>query len=489
MNMDKALEIENKYRLTETGIDGFQYWNFFRFRVFLMIQTKKEWEGLPHYVSADSPVQKAKLCAKRLYTLLNPRFYKKKQSDFLFVSGGRKVLRNGLYTDPIADPVIRMWSGSLLFEYSTGGRHFRPTEAPNVYYSDRYGAVAEARGLFHRLLKTSIFRHLRRHITKTLSEPLQELCESYGVDIDWSALLDEMAAGYFVYHSLKKSYKRFLDRIHPKVLIVVCHYELQKMIFIELCKEQGIPTIELQHGTCGTDHLAYNYNNAVRIKQFPDYYLSFSEYWRHRARFPLSSDHVISAGFPYGEMRVAELQSRNHKGAQKEILFLSQATLGKSFSEIACRLRNLLDPDEYHIVFKMHPSEYNGWKDRYKMLAASSIEVADPVSSDLYELFARASFIVGMGSTTALYEGMMFDVPVFIYLKAATKEFLEMCKQGLAGGFMETEELYTLISENRQPVGKETFWQTDAAKTMRLVIEQIVYSNDGLSGTEMEKRC
>lgn len=474
MIIDKALEIEDKFRLTEAEFEGFRYWVFCRTKIYTTIQTQMEWEGYPHYLSEESFAKKVSLFFRRLVTLLNPRYYKAKQCSILFASPGRKVLRNGLYIDTYVDPIIKMYPESILFEYSFAGKHFRPTKLSSIYYSDRYGALSEAKGFIYRLTKCREYKRAYDHITQTLAKPLQELCNIYGVVINWNPVLDEIVTYYFIYHSLKKSYMRFLNRTQPKALIVVCYYARQNMIFIELCKEKGIPTIELQHGTCGVDHFAYNFPKGSRIKQFPDYYLSFSDYWSRRARFPIPSDHIISVGFPYGESRLMELKKIVYQDKIKIILFLSQATLGKQFSEIACQLYEMLDPEEYRIIFKMHPSEFSGWKSRYKKLAQSSIEVANQDSADLYALFARAYCIVGVGSTTAMYEGMMFNIPAYVYSKSLTREFIEMCDNGIVGCFKDANDLKELILKEKILPSPDLLWKKNALLTMRETIDQIL---------------
>lgn len=65
------------------------------------------------------------------------------------------------------------------------------------------------------------------------------------------------------------------------------------MIITELAKEKEIPVIELQHGSEGSEHPGYNYSKGERIKQFPDYYFAFPEFWKNQARFPIEQDYLV----------------------------------------------------------------------------------------------------------------------------------------------------------------------------------------------------
>ena len=65
-------------------------------------------------------------------------------------------------------------------------------------------------------------------------------------------------------------------------------------------------------------------------------------------------------------------------------------------------------------MYKLHPGEYDRWREAYPWLVDADIKVIDSSEPPLYELFARSSVQVGVAST-AIYEGLTFDLETYIY--------------------------------------------------------------------------
>ena len=299
------------------------------------------------------------------------------------------------------------------------------------------------------------------------------MCDAQGVDVDLSDFFPQMAEYALVYYSLKRHYRSFLIKINPKILFVVCHYARQRMIFTELAKEMGIPVIELQHGTCGVEHPAYNYYQIEEVKQFPDYFFAFSKFWTEQARFPIPPNHRIAVGNPYGEIRTAELKRVITRAEPAMILFLSQPGRGETLSVIAANLYEMIDRDCYQIIYKMHPSEHLGWQERYHRMRDAGVPVADNTNSDLYTLIARASFVVASGNTTALYEALQFGAPCFIHLEQSMEEFKKMYESGIVGGFHTATDLYQLIRDPKAVDQNNDFWEKNSLLKMKDAIAQI----------------
>lgn len=73
-------------------------------------------------------------------------------------------------------------------------------------------------------------------------------------------------------------YDRMLNRIRPKVIIEVVSYSLPKLIVNDIAKKMNIPTIELQHGTMGKYHIAYNFSEKMDLKRFPIIFFSLASF-------------------------------------------------------------------------------------------------------------------------------------------------------------------------------------------------------------------
>lgn len=169
--------------------------------------------------------------------------------------------------------------------------------------------------------------------------------------------------------------------------------------------QKKIPTIELQHGVM-SGSIAYNYPKKSDVKQFPDYIFVFSDYWKKCAEFPIDDKNIKVVGYPYLEEKekqynkiFTEKRGRN----KKVVLFLSQWTIGNELSKMAVEFSEICD-EEYEIIFKLHPGEYENWKRNYPWLEKEDkIKVIDSLKHNIYEYFAMSDYQVGV-SSTAIYE-------------------------------------------------------------------------------------
>ena len=102
-----------------------------------------------------------------------------------------------------------------------------------------------------------------------------------------------------------------------------------------------------------------------------------------------------------------------------QILFISQGVIGKYLSRFAVGLFDKLanDNTEYNFIYKLHPGEYDTWRDNYPELVNAdknpNFTVIDNSKTPLYKLFAESKYQVGAFST-AIYEGLQFDCVSFI---------------------------------------------------------------------------
>ena len=156
-------------------------------------------------------------------------------------------------------------------------------------------------------------------------------------------------------------------------------------------------------------------------------------------------------------------------------MFISQITIGEILSDIAIALNQLIDTKRYQIIYKLHPFEYEGWRERYPRLAASGIEVYDNNHVDLYELFAASTYQVGGFSSTAIFEGLYFDLKTYIMREGVFPEIKVLCEKGLAKLFDSAEELYQMIlKESEDPGSGMNFWKEKALENMKREIDRIM---------------
>ncbi|MCQ2738010.1 MAG: sialyltransferase, partial [archaeon] len=154
---------------------------------------------------------------------------------------------------------------------------------------------------------------------------------------------------------------------------------------------------------------------------------------------PIESENLITMGFPYFEENSKEYQYMMPSSDKTQVLFISQGVIGKYLSKFAYDLslslldESLLIVDEgekgknnkskgYEIIYKLHPGEYETWRENYPHLLETknlcentnvSFKIIDDNITPLYELFAKSEYQIGAFST-AIYEGLSFDCKTFV---------------------------------------------------------------------------
>ena len=270
----------------------------------------------------------------------------------------------------------------------------------------------------------------------------------------------------------KKRLRKVINKINPKTIIEVVHYDCRNMIINEISEELGIPTIELQHGTIHRDHSAYIYHQRTEnLPWLPDYILTFSDFWSSKIKMPIEKSHIISVGFPYFE------KMRNRYSAEKEsgketILFISQSTIGKQLSEFAIEVSRLLEKSRYHIIYKLHPAELDNWALNYANLLHSDIEV-DFSRESIYKTFAKCDFQVGVYST-ALYEGLGFHLRTFIYKIGHYDVMEDIVEAGFAEVVSNPHEFVSMLSCDWDTMQTDKFWKSNALENMKTEITRIM---------------
>ena len=66
------------------------------------------------------------------------------------------------------------------------------------------------------------------------------------------------------------------------------------------------------------------------------------------------------------------------------------------------------------MIFKLHPVEYDIWKEVFPQLRKSRVKVICDDKYSLYHCLAKSDIIIGINST-ALFEAALFDVKIIIY--------------------------------------------------------------------------
>lgn len=467
MNLDAFLEIENRYGLLEERYDGFAYWIYFRHVLHNELEASKAGHGgNPERVH----LSRWQHFKERLGTLwYAARFHKisSMKQKILILNHERRAWMGDhyecVYTDLIADE----YENSLVVERPYQQKHFRPVKTKNLIYTDYIEAKAMLHYYCKRIFASDQMEKVKTAIGLKIQKPIEEICRRYGLTYRADSILDKMVCGYYIYQIKRREFRKLLQKSAPKVILEVVGYHMDCMIINELALEYGIPTIELQHGTAGREHTAYNYPEGCKIDQFPQYFFAFSRFWMDAARFPISRDRIRETGFPHLEKYALPVKKSVKRVKPAIIIFISQSVIGNILADIAIKLNKKIDREQYEIIYKLHPGEYEGWKERYRELAESDIKVIDNNRMDLYELFAMATYQIGAFGSTATFEGLLFDLKTYIRREEAAPELCLLCEKGIARFFDQAEDLYQLILADEEVNMINGFWKDNALETMK----------------------
>lgn len=474
MDTKTFFDIETEYDLNSQEYDGFAYWTYSRF--FLMRYINAQKNGLSEYHNKAKDIKsQLQTLVSLLWNSLTHSYYKRRQYDLMVLNHERRQLVDKVYECIYTDELIEEYD-CCVFERTYQRRHLKPTATKNLVYTDFTEIKSELLYLVNKFIKTRRYRKVKFELQQRISKIIPLLEKSEQISIDSNKVVEQMVKTYFGYKVRKKYFLKVISNVKPKAIIEVVSYNIDCMVVNEIAKENGIPTIELQHGTIGEEHLGYNYPVGVFIRQFPTKILTFSRYWSEKVTFPLEKENVIAVGYPYFER---QLQKYRHVEHEKEtILFLSQGGgLGTKFSKIAIELLERMP--NIRIIYKLHPGEFAIWKREYPWLINQpGIEVVDSLDKNVYQCLAECDIAVGIASTT-LFEATPYKIPIFIM----DNIFIEMCsyllQTGLAEKFNDTRELIEKINQKKKAnvITDEVYnylWEKNALTKIKKIISENV---------------
>lgn len=472
---------EEKHGLINNkAIDGFQYWNYMR-RDMVKSFDDEYAEVEPAFIKEIKEQKSEGIFSKikKAGDLFSPDgFDRAEKQDVLFICHTRRVDMDGklvsIYTDPVAD---RFESSATLQWYLPAGDDKNRICSKNILFGDRVSAGSYLRRYFVKYFKSAEYKRVREKIYEDMKEPFRELKLNYPLHPKPKLFADRAAELCFFYKYKRPIYERLLDRISPKVIVEVVGGGFDTEIINEIARERGIPTIELQHGA-GALEIWYPKN--VTVKQFPQWYFTFGEFWKKATHPPIPEDHIIPVGFPYHEREMEAYRGSGEKKGET-VIFLSGSKYGKEFFKVASDLKKRR-PD-INIIYKLHPREYPFREERYGRKEDTGIEIVDNNAVPLYELFSRCTSQVGVDST-AVYEGMSFGLKTYIWdiPKAVLTKDLTDLKYGAL--FKDGEELARIMDSGSSAVSDydiNDFFMEGSLDNIERGIRRILEGSGGMA--------
>lgn len=476
--IEDFIKIEKKYDLYHLDIDGVQPWMYFRFD-FWCQQISKELLKLSGNTTGKEEIQGYIKKLKNFLSYFMDRNARRVcKADIIFCAHPRRIKTNGYFECVYTDCLLDRYPQNIVWEAPFQGRHLTPVKAEHIFHTELSDFVWLVVMKCKRQMGKE--RKIYEQVKKKFTEPLKEIAEAYHCTISYPDIYSKLAEIVLEVQARKIVYSKILDKIAPKLIVEVVYYEKSLMALNEVAKARGIPVVELQHGTMHAAHVAYQLADGCgEIRQFPNYVFMFSDYWKKCAHLPIDDAHIRVTGYPYFEKQLRKYDNcAMKKGKIINIIFVSQWTINQELSQLAADLCDLLDAEKFHIIYKLHPSEYAEWKQQTPVLLRDNIEVIDNREHSIYEYFSRCSIQVGAYST-AIYEGLGFHLVTYIYDVGYADTMKELCRQGYATYVKSAEELFSHITAdeiNSNHYKEENFWKRDALNNICHEINRLLES-------------
>lgn len=462
---DRFLAWESEFELFDVTPSRVRIWEWLRFYTYRRFLESGGVVDEVHTDVGEGPAAYLKGLYLWAKNGLRRNPYFADQHDFLFVGHPRrKQLEDGYWWDLYCDPIHAETDLDYLhLERPYNLSHLRPARTKNLRYLDLVlysGEIADALGI--------VDDGLDSRSEAILREAGRAGEERFGND---PALVERAVSRLRRRAVLKPMYDRLLSIVDPDVAVVLVSYDNET--FIEACKESDVPVVELQHGLVHDHHMGYSYPGDRTKRTFPDYFFSFGEFWNDQAEFPIPGDRVIPVGYPYLERQAARYESLR---SGRSVVFISNGPVGKRLSKFAVEFADRNPRSD--VVYKLHPGEYDRWREMYPWLVGADVTVVDSDTPPLYRLFAEASAQVGVLST-ALYEGLHFDLDTFILDEVGSAQMEAVVTNGDATMIESVDQLSERLQISRtddvkrSSVESHRYFLPNAVENVRMELESV----------------
>jgi hypothetical protein len=398
------------------------------------------------------------------------------ESDILVFNHHRRIKQGKFFYCVYTDDLInKLEISNIVIEDPINNTHRKPIANKNIIYTDSINLLVALKR------KIIIKRVFSVEDEKSINHIIELINKEFSVDLDYSKVGGKLRSLIVNYRLMYPYYERLINRINPKLIIEVVSYGLSRFIINDIAHKKRIKTVELQHGTMGENHIAYNFKNSIELTTFPDYIFVFGQFWKDNTRLPISKENIKVTGWPYFENKINDYKMKTKKinKIKKTILFISQGTIGQELSQIAVDISTILDINEYRIIYKLHPGEYCRWKLDYPWLIDSNLEVIDHSQNDMHYYFAQSDIQVGVYST-ALFEGLAYELETIIVKLYGYEAMASLYEKNIAYLAHNADAIIGLCKKGNSEIKYDLsyFWERNSIDKMISEINKIVNMRD-----------
>ena len=393
-------ELEGKYNLLDFEIDGVKIWQYLRIEIYyLMAKELGVLEQRNISQQSKGVLFKSSLILLKNLFVANPFLTINKKREVLIFSHSRSQKNDDNFEDIYTQSLIRNLDDSkqsyLCFEKPSRGKHVRRRNS-HTRYLDFILSASILYGKLYRVKDQGGFDVIHR-VEK-------EIMNTTANSIDLISLFKHNIGRFRLANKL---YLILFRKIKPKVIYSVSSYSyLGDMI--SAAKSLGIKTIELQHGVISKYHMGYSFLKKIDLEYYSDVFYSWGSFWNKSV--DNAFEEIEVNGFQYFQDT-----SKKYQDVEKEnkILILSQAALGGKIMNETLKFINTFS--NFQILYKLHPSEYNMYKEYSSYSMLSSYEnITFLEDCNLYQLMSVSKIQIGVFST-AIYEGLGFSCKTYLF--------------------------------------------------------------------------
>lgn len=376
-------EITRKFHQFETQYiedKDWELWDASRFEIYYDIQNKiiQAPKGNNYITNLSHHYIRSLKSFLRLMTEAN------KSVDFLIFSASRFRDENGDWYDPNIIDINRQLQsrGKVLVLDSCN-------QASNKEYSSIFNSGI---GLIYKIFPS--------RYTSISEETLDKLDEIFDVKVDRRIPINEVIR----FNKEKEYYLWLFKKVRPKAIFLTQN-GIQKGM-MAAAKQLSIPLIELQHGIIYVSHLAYSYGPDVNPDKLylPDYFLTFSEFWKRKVYDCFPVKEIIACGN-------TKASSIKQSSKVYDLSFICTTSYMEPFLKILEDLRN--SGYKSKVCLKLHPQqlpEYENLKSKFSEDNDTSVIYTEISMKDIIGMSKRMVAI----QSTSVYEALDAGTEVLI---------------------------------------------------------------------------
>lgn len=405
--------VEREFKLLELEVEGVKVWQYTRMEIYYYLA---EQSGV--FIEAHPIKRSAKDILRQIPQLLKAIFVESpfwlafKKVDEFVIEHPRSMLVEGervdIYTQKYRETARSSGKKIVSLERLDLGAVEKSPDR------NRYSLACLP------LLLTA-WRRVRKYQMSVeslacINRASSQLSAALGCEVSLTPILTRSISKFKLYAFL---YRLLFKATKPEKLTVVIGYACGDAIYA--AKQLGIETAEVQHGTFSAYHLGYSYpGRTAEVQLFPKRMLIWGRHWAQIAPLPIPAQSISVIGFDFYQKKLSALPAVEKNAA--ELVIISQGALGDKIA--ACVNEYCRGLQGYTIYYKLHPSEYNRWREYPFLEELSRAGIIEIVTDqyDLYALLNQAAIQVGVFST-ALYEGLalgcktiLLDLPGVEYM-------------------------------------------------------------------------